>query len=90
MTRDDLANLTLRLRALRLPDEAMVLLHIGSVSEPQCGSEGAIRVTASKAGITETVEALHLEDALLMARAHIDTAIAARAKAAAEAKAAKP
>ena len=86
-TRADLSDLTVRLRALRLPDEAMVILEVGSARERQCGDAGAIRVTARKGDVTETVEALHLEDALLMVRAHIDDAIKARAKKTSEARA---
>jgi hypothetical protein len=82
--RAELGDLTLRLRALRLPDEAMIVLEVGSVRERQCGPSGAIRVTARKGDVIETVEALHLEDALLMVRAHIDRAIKASAEKAAE------
>jgi hypothetical protein len=77
----NLAELTDRLRALRLPDEEMVLLQVGSVRCRDCGPAGAIRVVAAKSGITETVEAMQLEDALLMVRAHLDDAIAARKRA---------
>lgn len=80
----NLDELTRQLRALRLPDEAMVILEVGSVREPQCGDDGAISVRASKSGITLTVEALRLEDALLMVRAHINAAIVVRDEAAAK------
>lgn len=75
----ELDYLTERLRAIRLPDEAAVILEIGSVSEPQCGKRGAIRVTATKGRFTATSEALRLEDALLMVRTRLSEA-AQRAK----------
>ena len=70
----DLDTLTLQLRSLRLPDEAAVIVSVGSVSDPECGDAGAIQVTARKGSHTATSEALRLEDALLMVRARLDEA----------------
>ena len=66
--------LTDELRGLRLADEAAVIISIGSVRCRDCGPVGAIQVTASKGDYTATVEALRLEDALLMVRARLDEA----------------
>lgn len=74
MTAFELDILTAQLRALRLPDEAAVILEIGSVADPACGKDGAIRVTATKGVYTETSHALRLEDALLMVRARLKEA----------------
>ena len=83
----DLYDLTERLRALRLPDEEMVLVAVGHMRDCGCGERGAVRVIASKSDITETVDALRLEDALLMVRHRIDARIKARNEAAADARA---
>jgi len=72
MTLDEL---TVALRALRLPDEAAVILEVGSVADPGCREAGAIRVTATKGNHTCTSQALRLEDALLMVRARLNEAI---------------
>ncbi len=63
--------LTDQLRALRMPDEAAVIVSVGSVHMRDCGPVGAIQVTVAKGKHSATVEALRLEDALLMARARI-------------------
>lgn len=82
----DLDDLTRRLRALRLPDEAAVILEVGSVADPGCGQRGAIRVTATKGNHTATSQALHLEDALLMVRARLNEAAERERKEREEAK----
>ena len=70
----NLNDLTTALRALRLPDEAAVIVSVGSVRDPECGERGAISVTARKGIHEATSTALHLEDALLMVRARLNEA----------------
>jgi hypothetical protein len=72
MREDDLEYLTARLRALRLPDELAVIISVGNVSEPGCGKNGAVSVTATKGDHTATSKAMRLEDALLMVRARLN------------------
>lgn len=77
-----LGGLTQQLKALRLPDEDAVILTLAIEANEDClpESDSAIRATVRIGGVTGTSAAIHLQDALLMARANVHRAVAAEQK----------
>lgn len=76
-----------QLRALRLPDEDAVIVSVAAERNPDCepDSDSAIRATVFKHGFTGTASALHLQDALSLARGDAERQREAAAKKKAEA-----
>lgn len=79
-TRQNLMPLETALRDLRDKNEHGLIISFGSHHDSNCGERGNLSVTIEKSGQTATSNALHLVDALLMARSKVDRLIEAERK----------
>lgn len=81
------AQLADMLATLRDPHEGAVIISIGSHAPSIDCRNGSFTASVEQEGITETSEAVHLHDAVLLARAKVKASLERREKERAEAKA---
>ena len=90
MTRSDTAAVHAAFVALRDAEETSLIVGFGSHAPTSDTRNGSVSATVTRDGITETAEAVHLVDAILLARAAVEDSIKTRDKALAEESDGKP
>lgn len=89
LSRERIGEIAALIATLREPSEDSVIVAVGAHGPSFDSRCGHFSATVTRHGVTETSEAVHLHDAILLARAKITATIAKREKAREKDQAAK-